>query len=230
MIKTIPLDENPREKALTYGVETLSNVELLALILRTGNKEENVLELAQRVLLEIGGMRHFNELNYALLTGIKGIKKAKAIELLSVIELSRRIHNLNYESISMNDPKNIYLYMKNKMMFLNQEHFVILCLNVKCQLIKEKTLFVGTTNMSLVTAKEIFKEAIQSNSSFIVLCHNHPSGDSTPSDADIQLTEQVSQLGEIMGIKVLDHIIIGKNEFYSIEVGYRIFDKDNLLV
>lgn len=230
MIKTIPLDENPREKALTYGIETLSNVELLALILRTGNKNENVLELAQRILLEVGGMRHFNEINYALLTGIKGIKKAKAIELLSVIELSKRIHNIDYETITMKDPKNIYLYMKNKMMLLTQEHFVILCLNVKCQLIKEKTLFVGTSNMSLVTAKEIFKEAIQANSSFIVLCHNHPSGDSTPSEADIQLTEHVSQLGDMMGIKVLDHIIVGKNEFYSNEIGYRIFDKDSLYV
>lgn len=228
MIKTLPKEENPREKALAYGVETLTNIELLALILRTGNKNENVLELAQRLLLEVGGMKHLNEMNYNFLVKIKGIKKAKAIELLSVLELARRIHSLNYDSIPMKDPKNIYLYMKNKMMFLNQEHFVVLCLNVKCHLIKEKTLFIGTTNMSLVTAKEIFKEAIQSNSSFIVLCHNHPSGDSTPSDADIRLTQQVSEIGEMMGIKVLDHIIIGKNEFYSMEIGYRIFEKEGL--
>lgn len=227
MIKKLPLEENPREKAIAYGIETLSNIELLALILRTGNKEENVIELASRVLLEIGGMKHLNEMNYAFLVKIRGIKKAKAIELLSVLELSKRIHNLNYETIMMNDPKNIYLYMKNKMCLLNQEHFVVLCLNTKCHLIKEKTLFIGTSNMSLVTAKEIFREAIQANSSFIVLCHNHPSGDSTPSEADLSLTKYVKELGEMMGIKVLDHIIIGRNEFYSMEIGYRIFEKEN---
>lgn len=219
MIKALPLDENPREKAMCYGIETLSNVELLALILRTGHKEENVLQLAQRVLVEIGGMKHLNELNYSTLIQIKGIKKAKAIELLSVLELSKRIQNTTYDRISMDNPVNIYNYMKNKMMFLNQEHFVVLCLDSKCHLIKEKTLFIGTTNMSLVTAREIFKEAISANSTFIVLVHNHPSGDSTPSDADSDLTFNVKELGEMMGIKVLDHIIIGKKQFYSFEMG-----------
>ena len=227
MIKTLPKEENPREKALIYGIESLNNVELLALVLRTGNKHENVLELAQRILVEIGGMEHLMELNYAFLTSMKGIKDAKAIELLSVLELAKRINNISYKKVLMNDPYNIYQYMKNKMMYLNQEHFVILCLDTKCQLIKEKTLFIGTTNMSLVTAKEIFKEAIQANSTFLILCHNHPSGDSTPSDADISLTENVKKLGDLMGIKVLDHIIIGKNEFYSLEIGYKISDKEN---
>lgn len=218
MIKALPLDENPREKAMCYGIETLSNVELLALILRTGHKEENVLQLAQRVLVEIGGMKHFNDINYASLIQIKGIKKAKAIELLSVLELSKRIQNSTYEGISLDDPINIYHYMKSKMMFLNQEHFVILCLDTKCRLIKEKTLFIGTTNMSLVTAKEIFKEAIAVNSTFVVMIHNHPSGDSMPSDADIDLTFNIKQLGDMMGIKILDHIIIGKKQFYSFEL------------
>lgn len=227
LIKTLPKEENPREKALAYGVESLNNVELLALILRTGNKRENVLELAQRLLLEIGGMEHLTELNYAFLTSIKGIKDAKAIELLSVLELAKRVSRFSYKKVLMNDPNNIYYYMKNKMMFLNQEHFVVLCLDTKCQLIKEKTLFIGTTNMSLVTAKEIFKEAIQVNSTFIILCHNHPSGDSSPSNADIDLTQNVKKLGDMMGIKVLDHIIIGKNEFYSLEIGYKIIDKEN---
>ena len=167
-------------------------------------------------------MKHLNEMNYAFLTSIKGIKQAKAIEILGVIEFAKRMHNINYQSEVLNDPHLIYQWMKNKMMFLNQEHFVVLCLDTKCRLIKEKTLFIGTSNMSIVSPKEIFKEAIASNSTFIIICHNHPSGDCYPSDEDIHLTNHIKKSGEMIGIKVLDHIIIGKNEFYSFEMGKKV--------
>lgn len=227
MIKTLPIEENPREKALIYGIETLSNVELLALILRTGNKNESVIELSQKLLKEIGGMQFLGEMTYATLTSIKGIKRAKAIELLGVVELAKRMQNMNFEKVSMRNPDTVYHYLKNKMMFLKQEHFVILCLNNRCHLIKEKTLFIGSSSMSIVTAKEIFKEAISVNSTFIILSHNHPSGNSSPSDSDAKLTEEVIQLGDMMGIKVLDHIIIGKGEYYSFGVGSKIYEKEN---
>jgi DNA repair protein RadC len=225
MIKTLPLEENPREKAMNYGIETLSNVELLALIIRTGNKSENVLQLAQRILKEAGGIQHLTELNYALLTSIKGIKKAKAIELLSVIELTKRIQSQPLEKLCLNNPEKIYNYMKNKMMFLNQEHFVVLCLDVKCQLIKEKTLFIGTINMSIIDEREIIKEALLTNSVALVLCHNHPSGDSTPSDPDLMITKQIVNAAKMMNIEILDHIIIGKNEYYSIIGDVKIYDR-----
>ena len=222
MIKQLPLEENPREKALTYGIETLSNIELLALIIRTGNKDENVLQLSSRILNEIGGIRYFYNLNYSFLVSLKGINKAKAIELLAVMELSKRIKEITYNTQTLNDPTIVYDYLKDKMSYLNQEHFVLLCLNTKCHLIKEKTLFIGTENMSLVSVKEVFKEALQVNSSYVIVSHNHPSGESSPSDEDIKVTEMMVESGKMLGIEVLDHIIVGKNEFYSFAMNQRV--------
>ncbi len=216
MIKSLPIEENPREKALNYGIEVLSNVELLALILRTGSKNESVLELSSRLLNEIGGMSKLNEMHYANLISLKGIKKAKAIELLAVIEICKRMGRSHHHNISILKPKDIYDYLKNKMMFLKQEHFVVLCLDNKNRIIKEKTVFIGSLNMSVVTPREVFKEAIVVNSAHIVLVHNHPSGYAMPSNEDISITKNFCELGEMMSIDVVDHIIIGWNEFFSI--------------
>jgi len=222
MIKSLPLNENPREKALSYGIESLSNVELLAIILRTGNKEESVLGLAQRLLYEIGGIEQLSNVNYATLTKIKGIKKAKAIEVLSIVELSKRLKTMSKQDLQLQSPLDIYLRMKDKMMFLKQENFIILCLDNKNRVLKEKTIFIGSLNMSVVTPREVFKEAINMNSAKIVLLHNHPSGDANPSQEDLFLTERFFELGEMMSIEIIDHIIIGWNQYYSF-VSQRIF-------
>ena len=216
MIKSLPLEENPREKALVNGVESLTNVELLALILRTGNKEESVIQLSQRLLNEIGGISELIHVNYASLISLKGIKKAKAIEILSIIELSKRLKENKVQEESLCTPIDIYNRMKDKMMLLNQEHFILLCLDAKNRVIKEKTIFIGSVDMSVVTPREVFKEAIAVSSSKIVLLHNHPSGDALPSNQDIQLTNCFVELGRMMAIEVIDHIIIGWNQFYSI--------------
>ncbi len=216
MIKSLPIEENPREKALTYGIDSLSNVELLALILRTGNKEESVLQLAQRLLKEIGGISKLAYVNYADLTSIKGIKQAKAIELLSIIEISKRLKETIVQEENLKTPSQIYKRMKNKMMMLKQEHFMILCLDNKNRVIKEKTIFIGSLNVSVVTPREVFREAINVNSAKIVLLHNHPSGDASPSQEDIYLTKQFMELGKMMMIEIVDHIIIGWNQYYSI--------------
>lgn len=216
MIKSLPIEENPREKALTYGIDSLSNVELLALILRTGTKEESVLQLAQRLLKEIGGISKLAYVNYADLTSIKGIKQAKAIELLSIIEISKRLKETIVQEENLKNPSQIYKRMKNKMMMLKQEHFMILCLDNKNRVIKEKTIFIGSLNVSVVTPREVFREAINVNSAKIVLLHNHPSGDASPSQEDIYLTKQFMELGKMMMIEIVDHIIIGWNQYYSI--------------
>ena len=216
MIKSLPIEENPREKALTYGIDSLSNVELLALILLTGNKEESVLQLAQRLLKEIGGISKLAYVNYADLTSIKGIKQAKAIELLSIIEISKRLKETIVQEENLKTPSQIYKRMKNKMMMLKQEHFMILCLDNKNRVIKEKTIFIGSLNVSVVTPREVFREAINVNSAKIVLLHNHPSGDASPSQEDIYLTKQFMELGKMMMIEIVDHIIIGWNQYYSI--------------
>ncbi|MCI9094075.1 MAG: DNA repair protein RadC [Coprobacillus sp.] len=217
MIKSLPQEENPREKAIAYGIESLSNVELLALVLRTGNKNESVLQLSQRLLNEIGGFSQLMNVNYATLISLKGIKRAKAIELLSIIEIGKRLKSNQKEHIQFNNPYHIYEYIKGEMMFLKQEHFLLICLDNKNCVLKKKIIFIGSLNVSVVTPREVFREAININSAKIVLCHNHPSGDSRPSEEDIFLTKQFEVLGEMMAIEVIDHIIIGWNEFFSIK-------------
>ena len=225
MIKSLPKEENPREKAIANGIESLSNVELLALVLRTGNKDESVLQLAQRLLNEIGGFPQLMNINYATLVSLKGIKTAKAIELLSIIEIGKRLKSQQSLHKSLTNPYDLYESIKDELMFLKQEHFVLLCLDNKNRVIKKKTVFIGSLNMSVVTPREVFKEAIGVSSAKIVLCHNHPSGDSTPSQEDLVLTEQFEYLGSMMGIDVLDHIIIGWHEFYSIKAKQCFRDK-----
>ena len=209
MIKSLPKEENPREKALNYGIESLSNVELLALVLRTGNKEESVIQLAQRLLNEVGGFERLNDISYAQLISLKGIKQAKAIEILSILEIAKRLKSRVQDVQSLMTPFDIYYYVKDKMMFLKQEHFVVLCLDNKNRVIKEKTIFIGSINMSVVTPREVFKEAIHVSSAKIALVHNHPSGDASPSQEDIYLTRQFKELGEMMSIEIIDHIVVG---------------------
>lgn len=224
MIKSLPLEENPREKALANGIETLSNVELLALVLRTGNKDESVIQLSQRLLKEIGGMNYLGFISYSDLIAIKGIKKAKAIEILSIIEIAKRLKDTP-QYIVLSSPQDIYQFVKNELMFLKQEHFMVICLDNKNRVIKKRILFIGSINMSVVTPREVFKEAIQVSSAKIALVHNHPSGDSTPSQEDLQMTQEFMALGQMMSIDVIDHIIIGWNEYYSVIAQYKYRDK-----
>lgn len=216
MIKTLPLEENPREKALTYGIETLNNVELLALILRTGHKNESVIQLSQRLLTEIGGFANLSTVTYADLIALKGIKQAKAIEILSIIEIAKRLKDVSSIEKPLLNPYDIFGRVYNQLMFLKQEHFLLLCLDNKNKVIKEKTIFIGSLNMSVVTPREVFKEAIAISSAKIVLVHNHPSGDALPSEEDLLMTEQFQKLGQMMSIEVIDHIVVGWNQFYSI--------------
>ena len=216
MIKTLPLEENPREKALTYGIETLNNVELLALILRTGHKNESVIQLSQRLLTEIGGFANLSTVTYADLIALKGIKQAKAIEILSIIEIAKRLKDVSSIEKPLLNPYDIFGRVHNQLMFLKQEHFLLLCLDNKNKVIKEKTIFIGSLNMSVVTPREVFKEAIAISSAKIVIVHNHPSGDALPSEEDLLMTEQFQKLGQMMSIEVIDHIVVGWNQFYSI--------------
>ena len=149
MIKSLPQEENPREKAIAYGIESLSNVELLALVLRTGNKNESVLQLSQRLLNEIGGFSQLMNVNYATLISLKGIKRAKAIELLSIIEIGKRLKSNQKEHIQFNNPYHIYEYIKGEMMFLKQEHFLLICLDNKNCVLKKKIIFIGSLNVSV---------------------------------------------------------------------------------
>lgn len=216
-IKEIPASERPREKLLKYGKENLSDSELLAIVLKTGTKNCNVNELAINTIKELGGIENLKNASLNTLLKIKGIGKAKAIELMSLSELSKRINKkiVIEEKTKYINPNIIYNH--NKYLFDNkmQEHFYCLYLNAKKQLIERKLLFMGTLNRSVVHPREIFKEAYKLSASSIICMHNHPSGDINPSNEDIILTNSLIKLGKLNGIPVVDHIIVGDDNYYS---------------
>ncbi|GLB58370.1 RadC family protein [Cytobacillus sp. NCCP-133] len=222
MIKDFPQDERPRERFMQSGPQSLSNHELIAILLRTGTKDESVLQLANRVLTQFEGLRLLKDASLDEITAIKGIGAAKAIQLLAAVEIGRRISNLTYDDrYIIRSPEDGANYVMNDMRFLSQEHFVCLYLNTKNQVIHKQTIFIGSLNASIVHPREVFKEAFRRSAASIICIHNHPSGDPTPSREDIEVTKRLAESGRIIGIDVLDHLIIGENKFVSLkEKGY----------
>lgn len=222
MIRDFPEDERPRERFEQNGPESLSNHELIAILLRTGTKEESVLQLANRLLTNFEGLRLLKEATLAEMTQIKGIGKAKAIQVLAAVEIGRRISNLAYDDrYVIRSPEDGASYVMNDMRFLSQEHFVCLYLNTKNQVLHKKTVFIGSLNASIVHPREVYKEALRRSAASIICLHNHPSGDPTPSREDIEVTKRLVEAGRIIGIELLDHLVIGENKFVSLkEKGY----------
>ena len=214
-LKNYPLEERPREKAFHHGIESLNNIELLALVLRTGNKQESAIELAQRVINEIGGFRYLHDINYYQLIQIKGIKQAKAIEVLAIIEIAKRLDKQPVAMSAINEPRDGYELLKNQLMFEQQEKVIVLCLNSRLEVIKEKTVFIGGNNISIISGRELFKEALICGSNRVMVVHNHPSGNPEPSIEDIEATERLYSMAKELDIDVVDHLIIGRSRFYS---------------
>ncbi|MBE6161488.1 MAG: JAB domain-containing protein [Firmicutes bacterium] len=213
LIKDLPDSEKPREKFKKYGSDYLTDEELIAIILRCGTKNMSVKDLAIKIKKEYPNL---NDLTLSKLENIVGMGEVKAITLLSAIELGKRcLNDENNISIKFNKAENIFLYFKNKIGHLSQENLIAVFLNNKIKMISYKTIFIGTVNMSITHPREIFKEAINNRAVYIILIHNHPSGDVTPSKADINFTNQVLYTGNIIGIPLLDHLIIGKSKYYS---------------
>lgn len=222
LIRDYPKEERPRERFLQDGPQSLSNQELLALLLRTGSKEESVLQLSNRLIKAFEGFRLLKEASVEELTEIKGIGEAKAIQILASVELGRRIHKLNdQDRYVIRSPEDGANYCMEEMRFLSQEHFVCLYLNTKNQVLHKRTVFIGSLNASIVHPREVFKEAFRRSAASIICLHNHPSGDPSPSREDIEVTKRLVECGKIMGIEVLDHIIIGEQKYVSLkEKGY----------
>lgn len=219
-IRDIVKDDQPRERLLIEGVSSLSNTELLAVLLRTGTKEESVLALAGRILHHFDGLRMLKDATVEELTNINGIGIAKAAQLIAAFELGRRMVRLEYkERYSIRSPEDCAKYMMEEMRFLQQEHFVCLYLNTKNQVMHRQTVFIGSLNASIVHPREVFREAFRRSAASIICLHNHPSGD--PSREDIEVTKRLAECGKIMGVDLLDHIIIGEHRFVSLkEKGY----------
>lgn len=215
--KEIPNEEKPRERLLLYGSEFLSNEELLMIVLKTGTKKISVKELSLQLLSNCQDIRNLKDMTINKLIKIEGIGKIKAIELLAIVELGRRIYApINEkEIINCTNPKNIINYFNFLFKDKYQEEFYVIYLDNKKKYIDKKRLFIGSINKSIANPREVFKYAYLSNSSYIICIHNHPSGDATPSKEDINITKNLHELGVIHTIYLLDHIIIGKNNYYS---------------
>ena len=215
--KEIPNEDKPRERLLLYGTECLSNEELLMILLRTGTKNLSVKEIADNLLVYLKDIRNLRNITYNKLIGIEGIGKVKAIELLASVELARRINNNinDVDLINCTNPTNIINYFLDLFKDKKQEEFYVLYLDNKKKYIDKKKLFVGSINTSIAHPREIFKEAYLLSASYIICIHNHPSGDSTPSREDIVITNNLKQIGELHAIYLVDHIIIGKDNYYS---------------
>ncbi|MGM8364715.1 RadC family protein [Virgibacillus sp. W0181] len=222
MIKNVPKEDRPRERLITLGSSHLSNQELLAILLGNGTKQESVMDLSHRVLMHFEGLKLLNDATIEELTAIKGIGPAKGVVILAAIELGRRMHQYKPDdSYIIRSPEDGADYVMEEMRNLNQEHFVVLFLNTKNQIMHRQTIFIGSLNASIVHPREIFREAVKRSAASIICAHNHPSGDPAPSQEDIHVTKRLVQAGKMMGIELLDHLIIGNNKFVSLkEKGY----------
>lgn len=216
-IMDIPESERPKEKLLTYGAETLNNSELLAIILRTGTRSENVIDLSKRLLKELDGLDGILDANISDITNIKGIKSGKASQILALAELFKRFKTIRSgrKNVKISSPVDLIDSLDGEMSCLDQEILKVILLNTKNCIIGVKDVFIGTLNNSIVHPREIFKTAINKSSASIIICHNHPSGDPTPSKEDINITLRIKECGSIIGIQLLDHIIIGNNKYIS---------------
>ena len=216
MIKEIPLEERPRERFLKYPKSTISNHELIAIILRTGSRDESVIELSKRILYQYSSLKALSNTSIKELMKIRGIGTSKAIELLAAFELGKRVMKETFnQQPKLHSPEAIYQFLKDDLEMKTQEHFIALYLNTKGELVKKETLFIGSLNSSLIHPRELFKHAVLNSAATIIISHNHPSGDPTPSNADIKITKILHQNSIMMDIELLDHIIIGKDRYYS---------------
>ena len=216
-IKDMSLLDRPRERLIKYGSKSLSDSEILAILIGSGNNKNSAKDLASIILNKCDGVNNLDKIDYNFLTKIDGIKETKACNILAAIELSRRINNKvrDLNGIKLTNVELVFNYYKDMLKDETQECFYCVYLDVTKKVIKDKLLFKGTLNYSLVHPREVFKEAFLLNATAIICVHNHPSGNIKPSRQDIEITNNLVELGLIHGIKVLDHVIISDNSYYS---------------
>jgi len=214
-IKDISLCDRPQERLIIHGAKALSDSELLALILRYGTKKENALEISQKIFNNYN-IKKLSRISHSSLKKIYGIGDSKASQIIACFELARRLSSFSTKiNESISSAEDISELFMAEMSTLDKEHFIGVYLNSKMKIIAKEIIFVGSLNATLVHPREIFKIALTESAAAVILVHNHPSGDPSPSDEDIELTAQIKEAGKILGIDVLDHIIIGYKEYFS---------------
>lgn len=216
-IKDIPYSDRPIERLLTVGIESLSNEELLAILLKTGTTGYSSKDISGILLSKIDNLKKLNEINYEFLSKIKGIGKSKACIILAAVELGKRINREvdSIKNIKFTSAELVYKFYYPKLSNKKQEYFYAVYLDNSKRIIDDKLLFIGTINYSVVHPREVFKEAYLLCASAIICVHNHPSSNILPSKQDLEMTNNLIEASKFLGIKVIDHIIIGKTGYYS---------------
>lgn len=210
-------DERPRERLIKNGASALSDSELLAIILRTGSKQENVINLSQRILKEYN-IKQLSQVNLSQLMKVHGIKESKAAQIAACFEIARRLESFrDEEKPKISSPEDVYRRLYPRMREQKKEMFIELCLDTKNQIIREEIISVGSLNANIVHPREVFKLALAESSAHIIVAHNHPSGDPTPSREDIEITKKLFETGNIIGITLLDHVVIGEGRHFSMK-------------
>jgi DNA repair protein RadC len=217
-IKELPVEERPRERLIRHGAAVLSNAELLAILLRTGTKNESAISMAYRILKQDQGLRYLVDSDPEQLSSINGIGRAKAAQIKAAIELGKRLSAFELGADKpVKCPQDVADLLMEEMRYLKKEHMKLLLLNIKCNLISVEEVSVGSLNASIVHPREVFNPAIKKSSASIIMVHNHPSGDPTPSSEDKAITARIYEAGKLIGIELVDHIIIGDGRYISMK-------------
>ena len=213
----LPKEERPRERLTKFGEQALSAQELLQLILGRGIAGESVAVTSQKLLSHFGSLQKLSEANIEELLSIKGIGQAKAAQIKAVFEISRRISTQtpSYKSKELTSPEKVFKFMRSKIKDYSKEHFYVIALNSRNWSVSE--ISIGTLDSSLVHPREVFSEAIKNKAASVIFVHNHPSGDPEPSEEDLAITKKLIDSGNVLGIKVIDHIIITRSNFLSVQ-------------
>lgn len=217
-LKDLPAEERPRERLLIKGAASLSAVELLAILLGRGVPGESVVNLASNLIAKFGDLNSISRVSVEEFLPVKGMGLAKATQIVAAFELARRISGGAFiKSKVYSNSLDIYKLIKPYLMSREKEHFLVICLDTRRRLISIENLSIGTINQSLVHPREVFRAAIAKSASYIVLAHNHPSGDTNPSLDDVHTTERLIEASRLVGIPIIDHLIVSDKEFLSLK-------------
>ena len=218
MMRDLPSGERPRERLRDRGPGSLSNTELLAILLRAGTADENVLDLATRLLSHFQGLDGLARASHQELCGVHGLGEAKAAQLQAALEMGKRLPAVRQpERPTVRSPQDVADLLMAEMSLLDQEHFRVVVLNTKNQVMATPEVYKGSVNATSIRSAEVFREAVRQNCPAIIVAHNHPSGDPAPSDEDVAVTGELVAAGKQLDIDLLDHIVIGRHAFVSLK-------------
>lgn len=218
LIRDLPASERPRERLQSYGPGSLSTSELLAIILRTGTRSESAINLGSRLLAHFGGLAGIARATFTDLHDVHGLGLAKAAQIKAALELGKRLMVASPEERpQVKSPADVANLLMLEMGFLQQEHLRVVLLDTKNRVLGMPTIYIGSLNTSVLRVAELFREAIKANSAALIVVHNHPSGDPTPSPEDVRITQQIVEAGKLLDVEVLDHLVIGQQRYVSLK-------------